>query len=585
MPSWFTITKNEYLLLTGGMRKHRKLIPLLLIVIPAIVFFIVIQISNSSYISNTSVQMFRNFFGIPSIGAYSFYPQADITLVIGEYVSLIGLIAPVIEGLSNVLWETPTEDMEILLSSPIKPRHIFLGELVLNLIPLPIYLSILSVSLIPIILEHGYTGPLFLIAFFLTVGLIYTAGTWIGLLLSYYLKLRRQSSHRFVDLAMVIIALGALTIGLTFFVLSSSQTSVFNIWFSPTTWVSNIIYYALTGSNITTINYLGFTFYIPLTPDPITSLVLTIAFFSVIFVLGLILISRVKMLELIPGAKVSIKKEEGLYRFLRRLSSGKLARLTVVQLKEFSRNPESLLRVIAIFFFPLILYFISVISLIPSFSANVNILSLLLSPGIAFVFMTTVGGMIGQIEASQMTLSGKEVIQIYQRVPHGVKLLVYSKFLEMLTVGLPLGLIMGIIFQIFLGSQSPGIQVLVPVMLFIVVVSCAIALGVYSARPVLKWSGRGQLINATIIDTVVSVVGSLMLIFALFPWIINIVFSNPLQSTLIQIFPYFSNLLQAFYSEFPIIPKEYGIIAAIAIGVVASYISLRVGMSKLHRFE
>lgn len=585
MPSWFTITKNEYLLLTGGMRKYRKIIPLLLIVIPAIVFFIVIQISNSSYISNTSVQLARNFFGIPSISANSFYPQTDITLVIGEYLSLIGLIAPVIEGLSNVLWETPTEDMEILLSSPVKPRHIFLGELVVNLIPLPIYLSILSVSLVPIIIEHGYTGPLFLVAFFVSVGLIYVAGTWIGLLLSFYLKLRSQSSHRFVDLAMVIIAFGAITIGLAFFVLSSSQTSVFNIWFSPTTWVSNIIYYALTGSNITTINYLGFTFYTPLIPDPVTSLVLTIAFFIAIFVLGLILISRVKLLELIPGAKVSVKKEERFYRFLRRLVPSKLGRLTVVQLKEFSRNPESLLRVIAIFFFPLILYFVSIISLVPSFSANVSTLSLLLSQGIAFIFMTTVGGMIGQIEASQMTLSGKELIQTYQRVPHGVELLVYSKFAEMLAVGLPLGLAMGIIFQIFLGNQSPGIQVLVPVMLFIVVVSCAIALGVYGARPVLKWSGRGQLINSTIIDAVVSVVGSLMLIFALFPWIINIVFSNPLQSTLIQILPYFSNLLQAFYSQFPIIPREYGILAAIIIGVVASYISLRVGMARLRRYE
>jgi hypothetical protein len=76
-----------------------------------------------------------------------------------------------------------------------------------------------------------------------------------------------------------------------------------------------------------------------------------------------------------------------------------------------------------------------------------------------------------------------------------------------------------------------------------------------------------------------------MLIFALFPWVINIIFSNPLQSTLIQIFPYFSSLLQVFYSAFPLIPKEYGILAAIIIGVVASYIALRVGMARLRRFE
>nr|MDO8081293.1 hypothetical protein [Candidatus Freyarchaeota archaeon] len=584
MPSWFTIAKNEYLLITSGIRRFRKFIIPVLIIIPAISFLIVIQISSSVYIGYTSVELARFLLGVPNIVTTSIYPQVDVTLVIGQYVFLIGLFTPIIEGLANVLWETQTEDMDILFSSPIKPRQLFLGELAINLLPLPISLAFLSLSLIPIIIVHGYTGPLFPISFFITASLLYAAGTWIGLLLSTYLKLKSRGSYKYIDLTKAVIATGAVIITLGFFAFTSSQTTVFYIWYSPTTWASNIIYYALTGTNITPITYLGFPFYTVLTPDPITSLALLTAFLAAIFISGYILISRMKQLELLGAQTLIVKKEGRVYKFLRRLIPSKLGRITVAQLKEFSRDPDSLMRIVFVFFFPIILYFLSAIELMPNFT-NTNVLGLLLAPSIAFIFILTVGTMIGQTEAAQMTIKGKGLLYAYKKVPQGVELLVRSKFVEMLIVGLPLGLASGIVFQMVLGSQSPGIQVLVPIMMFVVLVSCAISVGVYSARPVLQYGNRGHLLNSTIIGVIVSIVGSLMVLFALFPWIINVILSYNVLNGIIQFFPYLSNLILSIYSQFPIIPEAFGILAAIIIGVVAAYLSLKIGVSKLIRYE
>jgi hypothetical protein len=173
----------------------------------------------------------------------------------------------------------------------------------------------------------------------------------------------------------------------------------------------------------------------------------------------------------------------------------------------------------------------------------------------------------------------------YKKAPQGIELLVHSKFAEMLIVGLPLGLISGIVFQIVLGNQSPGIQILIPVMLFMVIISCAVALGVYSARPVLQEESGGHLVNSTIIGVIVSLVGGLMLLFAVFPWVLNVVLSYPMLGGLLQVFPYISNLILSIYSVFPIIPEEIGISVAIVIGVVAAYLSIRIGIFKLIRHE
>lgn len=342
MPSWYTIAKNEYRLITSGVRRFRKVILPLLFVIPVAVFFIVITVSNNIFINNSSMQLIRNFLGVPIIVAPSLYPQVDVTLVVGQFVSLLSLFFPIIAGLANTLREVGSENMDILYSSPVQPRHIFFGGLVVNLFPLPFLLSLFSVALMPPIMQYGYSGPLFPIFVALAVVLLYVTGLWIGALLSAYLKLKGMSSPKYKDLAKVVIIVVAVIIGLTFFILSSSQTSSLNIWYSPTTWTSNIIYYALAGTNITLIKYPGlFSYPVLLEPDPLISLVLLVTFFCVIFLLGVFLIRRIRQLDLIGEGLVTLKKEERSYRFLRRIIPTKLGKLTVIQLKEFSETPKA----------------------------------------------------------------------------------------------------------------------------------------------------------------------------------------------------------------------------------------------------
>lgn len=586
MPTWFTIAKNEYRLITSGIRNFRPFVLPLLIIIPVIAFLVVIQIANIIFISNTSMELVRNFLGVPETVIPSLYPQIDITLVVGQFVSLLSFFFPIIGGLANVLREVGSENMDILYSSPVQPRHIFFGGILVNLFPIPIFLSIFSIAIMPVIIEYGYPGPLFPISVALSVVLLYIIGLWIGLLLSAYLKVRSQSSPKYRDLAKAVIVIAVIIIGLAFFILSSSQTVTLNMWFSPTTWSSNIIYYSVAGTNLTLIEYPGFFLYpVFLTPDPLTCLALLVMFLSAVFLLGVFLVRRIKQLDLIGEGIVTLKKEERVYKFLRRFIPTKLGRLAVVQLKEFFRDPESLTRVITVFLFPIILYFFAVTRLVSGFYSNTDPVSLLISPGLAFLFIIMVGTMIGQIEATQMTVKGKLLLLTYKKAPNGIRMLVYSKFVEMLLVGLPMGLISGIIFQLVLGNQSPGIHVVVPVMLFMVIISCAVALGVYSARPVLQEESGGHLLNSSLIGVIVALIGGLMLLFAVYPWVINVVGSYSTLGGVLQIFPYISNLILSIFSMSPIIPTGLGILIAIIIGVLAAYLSLRIGVSKMTRHE
>lgn len=586
MPTWFTIAKNEYRLITSGVRSYRKLVIPLLILAPVLAFLVVIHVSNSIFIGNTTLKLVRSSLGVPETVVYSLNPQIDITLVVGQFVSLLSFFLPIIMGLASVLREIGPENMDILYSSPVQPKHIFFGGILVNLFPVPIFLAFFSVTLMPVIIEHGYPGPLLPVSMALIVVLLYVAGLWIGLLLSAYLKLRSQNSPKYKDLAKVVIVTATIIIGLAFFVLSNTQTATLYMWFSPTTWTTNIIYHSVAGTNVALVEYPGFFSYpVFLTPDPLTSLVLLVAFLGAVFLLGVVLVRRIRQIDIIGEGVVTLKREERVYRLLRRVFPTKLGRLAVVQLKDFFRDPESLARVLTVFLFPIILYFLSVTKLFSSFYSSTDPLTLLASPGIAFFFIIMVGTMIGQIEATQMTVKGKRLLLTYKKAPHGIRMLVHSKFVEMLIVGLPLGVTSGIIFQIVLGSQSPGLQVLIPVMLFMVVVSCAIALGVYSARPVLQEESGGHLLNSAIIGAIVSIVGGLMVLFAVFPWAIDVILSYPILGGVMQIYPNISNLILTIYSLVPLIPKELGILIAVIIGVSASYLSLKIGVSKLIRHE
>ncbi len=586
MPTWYTIAKNEYRLITAGIRNYRRLFVPLLIIVPVIVFAVVIHIANIIFVNNTTMEIVRAILGVPETVIPSFYPQIDITLVVAQFVSLLSFFFPIIAGLANVLRQIGSENMDILYSSPVQPKQIFFGGLLINLIPIPIFLSFFSIALMPVIIEYGYPGPLFPISIALTVVILYVTGLWIGLLLSAYLKVRSQQSPKYKDLAKAVIVITAIIIGLAFFVLSSSQTATLYMWFSPTTWTSNIIYYSVAGTNITLIEYPGFFLYpVFLTPDPLTCLALLVMFLIAVFLLGVFLVRRIRQLDLIGEGIVTLKKEERPYKFLRRLVPTKLGRLAVVQLKEFFRDPESLTRVITVFLFPIILYFFAVTRLVSGFYSNTDPVSLLISPGIAFLFIIMVGTMIGQIEATQMTVKGKLLLLTYKKAPNGIRMLVYSKFVEMLLIGLPMGLISGIIFEIVLGNQSPGIHVVIPVMLFMVIISCAVALGVYSARPVLQEESGGHLLNSTLIGIIVALVGGLMLLFAVYPWVLNVISSYSTLGGILQIFPYISNLILSIFSVSPMIPTQFGVLIAIIIGIVAAYLSLRIGISKMNQYE
>ncbi|MEM2985084.1 MAG: hypothetical protein QXL24_07670, partial [Candidatus Jordarchaeaceae archaeon] len=225
MPTWLTIAKNEYRLITSGIRRFRPFVIPLLVMVPIVAFLVVIRVGSTIHFNNSSVELLRYVLGVPETIVPSLYPQIDVTLVVGQFISLLSFFFPVIGGLANVLREIGSENMDILYSSPVKPKDIFFGGILVNLFPVPIFLSFFSIATLPVIIEYGYPGPLFPVSVALTIVILYITGLWIGLLMSAYLKLRSQSSPKYRDLAKGVMLITAIIIGLAFFILSSSQTA------------------------------------------------------------------------------------------------------------------------------------------------------------------------------------------------------------------------------------------------------------------------------------------------------------------------------------------------------------------------
>jgi hypothetical protein len=294
------------------------------------------------------------------------------------------------------------------------------------------------------------------------------------------------------------------------------------------------------------------------------------------------------------GGVKTIEKESWVFRAVRRAIPLPLGAVTAVQLKEFSRSLDSIARMSGILVFPLVIYFLNSLGVSSnSYLPTSNISGVLLLPGLASFYLILTAAFLSIIEASQMTVKQRDLFWTYKKAPRGVENLVYSKLLEMLMIGLPLSIILAVLFQIALGSTISQIIIIVPVMLFMVTISSAIALGIYCARPVFKEQSSGHLINFLIFAVISFIIEGLMILFAIFPWILNIIFQIPTLTILLSL-PSQSSIWIAqtpiFLLAFAQLNVNWtlsilGVAASAALGIVAAYLSLRIGMSKLKRYE
>ncbi|WXG39862.1 MAG: hypothetical protein WED07_03395 [Candidatus Freyarchaeum deiterrae] len=600
MQKWYAVAKNEYRLMTSRIRVIRRAIPIILVALPTTAFAIVIYLSNPIYLNNSLMSAVQNYlyivYGYTSQYQYSFN-QVDLTLLMSQLMGILGFLTPIMGSVGAVFRETEVLSQDVVLSSPLRSRDLLFGRFVANLFFIPLYLIIVAALFFPVFIIHGIISTVTPLIIIFAATLPSLVGVWVGVLLSSYIQAKSEGSHHIRDIGRAILGLAGMFLGLSYFILFSSQASSLYWTFSPTTWVTNIIFIAVTGTNwvkiTNTFGPYSFPYYLPLQPGLEISLVLLSAFVFLIFLIGILLSTRIFRFEISMGEVKTIEKESRFFKFVRRAIPSPLGAITAVQLKEFLRSMESVVRVASILVFPLIVYFFNFLGFSNNYQPTTSTAGILVLPGFASLYLILTAAFLSIVEASQMTVKQRDVFWNYKKAPRGVENLVYSKLLEMLIIGLPLSLILAVFFQIALGSALSQILTIAPVMLFMTTIGSAIALGIYCARPVFKEQSAGNLINFLIFAVITFFIEGIMVLFAIFPWILNVIFSIPTLSILLSL-PSQSSIL---IFQIPIVIitlaqlnvnttfSILGIAASAAIGITAAYISLRIGISRLKKFE
>nr|MDO8083155.1 hypothetical protein [Candidatus Freyarchaeota archaeon] len=605
MQKWYVVAKNEYRLMTSWGRRLRKAIPIILVALPAIAFAIVIYLANQIHINVLIEDAVKNYlfyvYGYVSEIGFSF-GNVDMTLLMSQFLGILGFMMPIMGSVGNVFRETEVVSKDIILASPLRSRDILFGRFVANLFFIPLYLLFASVMFFPAFIEHGLNSLAtpFIMVFAATLPAL--VGIWVGVLLSSYIQTKSDVSPRIKDIGKAILGMVGMLFGFSYFILLSSQSSSLNWTFSPTTWVTNIIFIAVSGTNLVkftnTLGIYSFYYYIPLQPGLNVSLALLSIFVVLVFVVGIKVSDRLFRFEISVSEVKTIEKENWFFRAVRRAIPSPLGAITAVQLKEFSRSLDSIARMASILIFPFILYFFNSLGFSNSFLPASNLGAVLVMPMVASIYILLAAAIIALMEASQMTVKQRDLFWTYKKAPGGVQRLVYSKLLEMLIIGLPLGIFLAVLFQFTLGSTFSEILRIIPAMLFMTTISSAIALGIYCARPVFKEQSSGHLINFLIYTVIAFVIEGLIILFAVFPWILNIIFSISTLSILFSIPQFLSISSQLIWMvQTPIFVLTFaqlnintmlsvlGTAASAALGIAAAYLSLRIGISKLKKYE
>lgn len=605
MRRWYAVAKNEYRLMTSRLRRIRKAIPIILVALPTVAFAIVIYLSNQVHINVSIENAAKNYlfyvYGYVSEIGFS-VGTADITLLMSQFLGIFGFMMPIMGSVGNVFRETEVVSKDIILASPLRSRDILFGRFVANLFFIPLFLLFASFLFFPVFIEHGLNSLAtpFIVVFAVTLPAL--VGIWVGVLLSAYIQTKSDVSPRIRDIGKAILGMVGILLAFSYFILLSSQSSSLYWIFSPTTWITNIIFIAVAGTNLVkftnTLGIYSFYYYIPLQPGLNVSLVLLSIFVVLVFVIGIKVSDRLFRFEISVSEVKTIEKENWFFIAVRRAIPSPLGAITAVQLKEFSRSLDSIARIASVLIFPFVLYFFNFLGPGNSFLPASNLGGVTVLPIVGSLYILLAAGMIAIMEASQMTVKQRDLFWTYKKAPGGVQRLVYSKLLEMLIIGLPLSIFIAVLFQFTLGSAISEMLRLIPAMLFMTTISCAIALGIYCFRPVFKEQSGGHLINFLIYAVVAFIIEGLIILFAVFPWILNIISSASTLSLLVSIplFLSISNQL-LWILQTPIFILLFaqinvnttlsvlGTAASAALGIAAGYISLRLGISKLKKYE
>lgn len=411
-PKWLLIARNEYLASTSRIRKIRPFFP----------FFVTVFLSlYVVFVAPAFVALFLDEF----LGLLVSQVAVGLIQIIMFMIFFYFILIPI----STTLREDESSQIEVLLSAPVKPSDILLGEFVgkwpIYIIATTIIAGLFTALLAPVGLDFFQLSLIIVI-----IVLTFLLASWIGHLIASLLRTKLGKTARGKDigraLSMIlalpfVAAIFAINYGGVFESLTSSESGSivsFILGFFPSSWGANVIVsFSLNPGNIfasgfeTLIRFMGL-----------------VIFFIGSLWFGVRVADRAYSLE--PTMFISnIAKPDGFfYNSVYYFGGGKsFGTILVTVFKDYSRRLENLTN---------ISYIVGVIILMNFFSASNY--SSPDDPPISLLMIQVMLPVIIVMIVGEITVRGKENLFIYRKTPFGERKYVYAKFLHSLMMVLPI---------------------------------------------------------------------------------------------------------------------------------------------------
>ncbi|MFX1420039.1 MAG: hypothetical protein ACFE9N_14065 [Promethearchaeota archaeon] len=419
MALWKTIAKNELKLRTNKFRNHRILFFIVLYSVLVIWAFILAPLLFDLFMPTLELM-------IPGL-------TRAVALII-EYMMMAVFLSVLIYPLNSIYRKIEIGFKEIILASPATAGDIFLGEFIGKL---PIYLGavliftpIITGMLNPII---GFSLIQNIIIYLCVFGCVLFAAL-LGSIVAAWLEHKIAKSERAKDMGRILlfllsIAMIAIMYTLQFlfeFLMENPQIRNW-VMIYPSLWFSNIILYSIDPSLINTY-ILNIWF----------SAALIIVIPLIIFFIAY---KKANSFFTVEGGiekiSVVIERENKFYKLTRKFTGHKWEGLVVIQLKEFLRRRESIMKFV---------YLIGLVGMLGVIFSTLGIADLVIQSMIIVMLIIIGGIMYGLLFGSYIFVGSKDLIWVYKRSPRNTTALVYSYLLAMLIINILMALGLTIFF-------------------------------------------------------------------------------------------------------------------------------------------
>lgn len=488
-PKWLVIARNQYLISTSSIRGIRKYFPYLLVF--GLTFYVV-------YLAPNFVSLFID----DAIEILLSQIAVALIQIILFTIFIYFLIFPI----SYALREVQAGQLELVLSAPVKPSDVMLGEFIGLM---PIYGAVITIiaGLFTAILTPMGLDLLQIAIIIIIFAVTFLSAAWIGVVIAAILRTNLGKSARGRDIGKglsMIIALPLIAVmyammgGGLIEVLADPETnglvrSILGIL--PSSWGAEIIIdFAVNPGNIAAVGF-----------ETLLRFMGLIFFFVGSFWFGAKVANRAISLEPSTFGASVVKADGSFYQIIKYLSGGGLLGILVVSVfKDYVRRFENLSRIFYIIGF---IFILNVLLARPKEPLNILESS-------SFIY-----AMLAAFVALEVTMRGKESLYLFKKAPSGIGQFIRARLIHGWMIVIPVSAIVTALQLIILVDSSiNSILIITAVVTINAAASMAIAIGVSLINPVFSNNQSNHMINmmAVIMISIIIMIVSLIVFDNLF---------------------------------------------------------------------